>query len=432
MAVRHALLGVLFLLVASVAGAQSTVVAVSVDSVVHPITTEIISHALAQAKATGAELVLIRLNTPGGLLDATREIIQKIVASPVPVVTYVTPSGGRAASAGFFILEAGDVAAMAPGTRTGASSPVLLAGKMNPVMRRKVEADASAELRTITEKRGRNSKLAQEAVSKAKAFTETEALKGNLIELIAPSEAALLKELNGRRITRFDGKQQTLSLNSPTVIEYRETVRERIVSAIADPNIAFVILVVGALGLYIEFSSPGLIFPGVGGGILVLLGLSALSVLPINWVGVALLVLAGVLFLLEVHIASHGILGAGGAVSMVLGALLLVNGPPAIRIHLGTAIGVTLPFAIITVFLLTLVIRARLNKVATGSAGMVGEIGTAHTALTPAGKVFVHGEYWNAVASEPVAVGARVLVKEVDGLKLRVEPVGKKEGNSHV
>lgn len=416
------------LLYVGAAFAQSRVVAVTLDGVIHPITAEIVGRALDQAQRENAKLVLVRLNTPGGLLDATRQIVEKIVASPVPVVAYVTPSGGRAASAGFFILQAADVAAMAPGTNTGAASPVLLGGKMDPVMRRKAENDASASLRTIVQKRSRNIELAEKTVLEAKAFTEKEALDNNLIELVAASENDLLNKLNGREITRFNGARQTLQLPAPQVIEYQKTTREKLISAIADPNIAFILLILGALGIYVEFSAPGLIVPGVAGAILVLLGMSALSVLPINWVGVALLVLAVALFVLEAKFASHGILGIGGAVAMVLGALMLVEGPPEVRIRLGTAIGVTLPFAAITIFLVALVIRARSSKVVTGSAGMIGETGSAYTAMNPSGKVFVHGEYWDAISSTPVEAGARVQVTAVDGLTLQVRPAGADSG----
>jgi len=400
-------------------------VAVTLDGVVHPITVEIITHALAQAEREGAAAVLIRLDTPGGLLESTREITQLIVASPVPVITYVTPSGGRAASAGFFILEAGDVAAMAPGTRTGAASPVLLGQQMDPVLRRKAESDAAAALRSIVERRGRNSELAEKAVLEARAFTEQEALKNRLIDLVATTEAKLFEKVSGQTVKRLDGREVTLQLDGAVVSEYQPSVREQFISAIADPNLAFIILVLGALGIYIEFSSPGLIVPGVAGGILVLLGLSALAVLPISWLGVALLVLAVALFILEAYFVSHGVLAVGGTVSMVLGALLLVQGPPEMQIRLSTAIGVTLPFALITAFLLGLVIRARRRKVVTGSVGMVGEIGKAYTDLDPEGRVFIHGEYWDAVADRKVPAGARVRVVAVDGLQLKVEPADK-------
>ena len=263
-------------------------------------------------------------------MEASRQIVQKIVASPVPVVTYVGPSGARAASAGFFVLEAGDVAAMAPGTNTGAASPVLLGQQMDPVMRKKVENDASAWLRSVTAKRGRNSDLAEKTITDAKAFTEKEALDQHLIELIASSEQDLFKQLDGREITRWDGTKQTLRVAGAVVTEAQLTIRERIMSAIADPNLGFILLILGALGIYVEFASPGLIFPGVLGGILLLLGLSALSVLPINWTGAALLFLSLALFVLEAKFTSHGILGIGGAVAMVLGALLLVDGPPGV------------------------------------------------------------------------------------------------------
>jgi len=397
------------------------VVAISIDGMIHPITVEIVSDAIEQAQAQHAAALLIRLNTPGGLMDATRKIVEKLDASPVPVVTYVTPSGARAASAGFFILEAGDVAAMAPGTNTGASSPVLLAGQMDQVMRSKVENDAAALLRSMTSRRGRNSELAEQTVRQAKAFTEKEALDQKLIELVANSEQQLFEQLDGREITRWDGQKTTLRLAAAEVIDARTTWRERLVAAIADPNIGFVLLVLGALGIYVEFSSPGLIFPGVAGAILALLGLSSLSILPINWAGVALLVLSAALFVPEAKFASHGILGIGGTVAMVLGALLLINGPPEVRIHLATAISVAVPFALITMFLVSLVIRARRNKVLTGPAGMIGEMGVARTALEPEGQVQVRGEYWDAVASSSIPAGARVRVLGVSGLKLQVE-----------
>lgn len=401
------------------------VVAVDVDGMIHPVTTEIVGSALAEAKRQGASLVIVRLNTPGGLMDAMRDTISEIIASPVPVVTYVEPSGGRSASAGFFILESGDVAAMAPGTNTGAAHPVAMGGEMDAVMKQKVENDAAAYLRSICTKRGRNAALAETAVRESKSFTEREALDQHLVDLVAPSEAELLTELDGRTITRFDGAKITLHTTGASTEVYQPTLRQRIIAAVADPNIALVLLVLGALGIYVEFSSPGLIAPGVVGAIFVLLGLSALSVLPINWLGAALLVLAFTLFVLEAKFTSHGILGIGGAVAMVLGAVILVNGPiPEMRIHWSTAIGLALPFSAITILLLSLVVRARHNKVVTGAEGMVGITGSAITELAPEGKVFVHGEYWDAVAAQPVPPGAPVRVTAIEKLKLTVEPVG--------
>jgi membrane-bound serine protease (ClpP class) len=404
-------------------GQGPRVVAVSIEGDIHPITVEIVGHAIEQAQSENAAMLLVRINTPGGLLDATRQIIQKLDASPIPVVTYVEPSGARGASAGFFVLEAGDVAAMAPGTNTGASSPVLMAGQMDQVMRNKVENDAAAMLRSMMSQRGRNSEIGEQTIRQAKSFTEKEALDQKLIELIANSEQQLFQELNGREITRWDGRKVTLHLAGAGLIETKRTLRERVMAAIADPNIGFILMVLGVLGIYVEFTSPGLIFPGIAGAILALLGLSSLSILPINWAGVGLLALSLGLFVLEAKFASHGMLGIGGTISMVLGALLLVNGPPDMRIHLSTALAVALPFAAITMFLVSMVIKARQNKVLTGAEGMVGQIGVARTALEPEGQVLVRGEYWDAIAASSIPAGAHVRVKDVTGLKLQVEMI---------
>jgi len=294
---------------------------------------------------------------------------------------------------------------------------------MDPVMKQKVENDAAAYLRSICARRARNSTLAETAVRESKSFTEREALDQKLVELVAPGERQLLAALDGRTVTRFDGSTVLLHTAGAEIEEYQRTMREKIIAGIADPNIALVLLIIGALGIYMEFSSPGLIFPGVAGAILVLLALSALSVLPINWLGAALMVLAVALFLLEVKIASHGILGAGGAVALVLGAVMLVDSPvPELRVHWITAIALALPFSAITVFLLTIALRARRNKVETGREGMVGMVGQAITVLAPNGKVFVRGEYWDAVAALPVAAGAPIRVVAIDKLTLTVEP----------
>jgi membrane-bound serine protease (ClpP class) len=415
----------LALLLTRVSFAAPKVVAVDVNSIVHPVTVEIVSRALDQAREEHADAVLLRLNTPGGLMDAMRETIEKIVASPVPVITYVTPSGGRAASAGFFLLEAGDIAAMAPGTNTGAAHPVLMSGQMDPEMKRKVENDAAASLRSLATKRGRNSALAEKAVLESKSFTEKEALDNHLIELIARDEQDLFTQLEGREIVRFDGRKQVLHLTGAKVDPYQPNLRERIILAIADPNIALILIVLGALGIYIEFNTPGVIAPGVAGAICILLGLSALSVLPINWTGVGLLVLAFTLFALEAKFVSHGVLTIGGAVAMVLGAVLLIDSPlPELRIRWSVAVALALPFALITSLLLTLVVQARANKVVTGPAGMLGEAGVAVTVLDPAGKVQVRGEYWDAIAPPGAHLepGSKVRITAVQGLQLAVKP----------
>ena len=422
--IRYAALGVVFASCAAIAAGSPRVLRIDVDQVIHPLTTEVIARGLEQASREGVDAVLIRLNTPGGLMNAMQEIIQKIVASPAPVITFVAPSGGRAASAGFMILEAADVAVMAPATSTGAAHPVLLGGsQLDPVMKQKIENDAAASIRALAEKRGRNSQMAEKAVRESKAFTEKEALANGLIDLVAQDEQALLAALDGREITRFDGRKHKLRLAGAAIVPYEMNLRQRVLMPLIDPNLAFVLLILGALGVYIEFTHPGLILPGVAGGILVILSLMALTLLPIRWAGAALLLLGMILFILEAKIASHGILGLGGAVAMVLGALILIDtAVPELKIRLSTAVAVTLPFALITIFLLQLVLRARSLKVATGAAGMLDEVGVAQTELSPEGKVFVHGEWWNAVASGPVPAGSKVRVVAVEGLKLRVVP----------
>jgi membrane-bound serine protease (ClpP class) len=409
--------------------AAAKAVVVDVDGMVHPITAEIVRGAIAQAARENAAVLIVRLNTPGGLMDAMRETIEAMVSSPVPVVTFVGPSGVRAASAGFFILEAGDVAAMAPGTNTGAAHPVGLTGDMDPVMKEKVENDAAAYMRSICAKRGRNSALAETAVLQSKSFTEREALDQHLIDLVAPGEEALLAALNGRTVARFNGTSQTLATAGAEIEIYQRSLRQKVISAIADPNIALILLVIGALCIYVEFTSPGLIAPGVVGAILLLLGLSAISVLPINWLGAALLLLALTLFALEAKFAAHGVLAVGGAACMILGAVMLIDTPaPEMRIHWSTAVALALPFSAITVLLLSLALRARRAKVVTGSEAMIGEVGDAVTELAPAGKVFVHGEYWDAASPRPAPAGARVRVTAIDKLKLTVEPIAEQRG----
>jgi membrane-bound serine protease (ClpP class) len=391
-----------------------------------PVTAELVDRGLAQASEAHAALVILKLDTPGGLMDSMREIISKIESSPVPVVTFVAPSGVRAASAGFFILEAGDIAAMAPGTNTGAAHPVSMGGgEMDSVMKQKVENDAAAAMRTITMARGRNSDVAQTAVLQSKSFTEREALDAHLIDLIARDDSDLIGQLNHRTIKRFHGEQQTLELTGAAVTVFEPSLREKILSFISDPNLALILLAIGAAGIYFEFSAPGMILPGVAGAICALLGLAALSVLPISWLGASLLILAAVFFGLEIKFTSHGVLGTGGAIALVLGCMLLVDSPlPELRIRPLTAITVALPFALITAFLVTIAARARRNKRAIGPQSMLGEIGVALEDLNPAGRVFTHGEYWAASAASPVKSGERVKVVSVDGLALKVDKIG--------
>jgi len=405
--------------------ARADVLKIEVRDTIHPISDEFIGRALDQAARDHDEAVIIELSTPGGLLDSTRSIIEKILASPVPVIVYVAPSGARAASAGFFILESADVAAMAPGTNTGAAHPVVFGGeKMDDVMKAKMENDAAAFMRSFVSKRGRNLELAESAVRQSKSFTDQEALKEHLIDVIAADVPDLLKQLDGRKLTRFNGSTTVLHLANQRVQSLEMSLKQRILDFIMDPNVAFVLFAIGMLALYVEFNHPGAIVPGVVGFIFVLLAIFAFNILPTRHAALILIVAAFVMFILDAKFATHGALTVGGIALMILGALLLVDAPiPEMRVRLVTALAVSVPIGLITVFLVGLVIKARRSKVVTGSQGLIGEIGVAQSALQPEGKVFVHGELWDAVSSANVAPGERVLVKRIDGLRLSVEPV---------
>lgn len=394
------------------------------DGPIEPVTTQIIASAVAQAQREKADALLIRLSTPGGLMDSMREIVEQIFHCPVPVIVWTGPAGARAASAGFFILEAADVAAMAPGTNTGASHPVLSTGvAMDPVMKTKVENDAAALMRTITAHRGRNEQAAEKTVRESASYTEREALDQHLIDVIATDPAALVHQLQGRAVTRFDGRTETLRFTSEAIDRYAPSLRQRVFLAIADPNIALLLLVLGVVGIYVEFSAPGLVAPGVAGAILVLLGLTALSMFPIDWLGAALMILGLVFFVLEAKFATHGVLTAGGAIALMLGAVLLIDtNVPEFRIRWSTAAGLAIPFALITSLLLSIAVRARRNKVVTGVEGMLGLAGVAVGELNPSGTILVRGEYWNARASARVAASEPVRITGVDGLTLRVVP----------
>ena len=404
--------------------ASAEVLKIVVDDTIHPIVVEYIGRAIQEAERTHADALLIEINTPGGLASSTREIVQEILASKVPVIVYVTPSGGYAASAGFYILESADVAAMAPGTNTGAAHPVRGDGRtMDPVMKDKVENDAAALLRSYSGKRGRNSEVAESAVRQSKSFSADEALSNHLIEYIAKDEDDLFKQLDGKTVTRFDDSKVVIHVAGKPVRFYPLTLRQQLLSWLLDPNIASILFTIGLLALYAEFNHPGAIVPGVVGFICILLALFALHLLPTRYEALILIVGAFVLFGLEAKFQSHGALGIGGAVMMVLGMLLLVDGPiPQMRVKLVTALAVTLPIAAITIFLMTIAIKARRNKVVTGQEALIGEIGVVEAPLTPAGKVFVHGELWDAVAPTTIETGRNVVVRKVQDLKLYVEP----------
>jgi membrane-bound serine protease (ClpP class) len=410
-------------------GTQPLVMDLNLDGEVEPVLATYIDEGLAEAARRNASLVLITMDTPGGLSDSMKDIIQHVLGSPVPVAVYVGPTGARGASAGFFILMSADVAAMAPGTRTGAASPVIAIGGItigvDDVLRKKIMNDAMAFLRSYSEKRGRNAKLAETAVTDARAFTEKEAVEGNLIDLVASTPEQLLRNLNGRTIARFDGTRTTLELTNYQRASFELSARQKFLARIVEPDMFFLLLILGTLGLYAEFTHPGAVVPGVVGAICAVLALYAMHLLPVNLAGVLLIVTAVTLFALEAKYTSHGVLLVGGVVAMIFGAIFLIRSPLTTGgVSLGMAVAVTLPFAALSVFLMKLVLRSRKWKQAVGREEMLGEQGIAIAGLRSGveGMVRIHGESWRAISAQDVAAGASVKVRRMEGLKLYVEP----------
>jgi membrane-bound serine protease (ClpP class) len=400
------------------------VILIHLNDTIQPISADYMARGLDAATAQHANAALIEINTPGGLLDSTRQMVAKIIASPVPVIVYVAPSGSRAGSAGFFLLEAADVAAMAPGSNAGASHPVVEGAKLDDTMKQKLENDTAAFLRSYVSRRGRNVIAAEDAVRASKSYSDHEALELKLIDLIAPDDASLLNTLDGRTVTRFDGSKTTLHTRNAQLILVDPTLRERILDRLTDPNLAVLVLMVGGLLIYVEFNTPGTIIPGTLGTILVLLALFALNLLPVRYTSVMLLVAAFVLLILEAKFATHGILAAAGIVSLVAGALTLVDGPiPELRVHLATALSTGLAFGLITVFLLRLALRAKRSKVRVGGDAMIGQIAVVIQPLAPSGQVMVNGELWQAESATPAAKGEQVRVRGLRDLTLLVERV---------
>jgi len=408
--------------------AQAEILKVVVNDTIQPISEEYIARAIDEARRRGDQAVLIEINTPGGLVSSTRGIIEKISSSSVPVIVYVTPTGGHAGSAGIFILESADVAAMAPGTAAGAAHPVTLVGpvqvKPDDEMNRKIENDAAALMRSVASKRGRNIESAESAVRESKSFTEQEALAGHLIDYVASSPEDLFRQMQGKTFKRFDGATASLNLTGQPIVPFDMTLKEHILDDLMDPNVAFLLLAIGALALYVEFNHPGAVIPGTVGVVFILLAAFALNFLPTRFAALGLILGAFALFAAEAKFATHGVATVGGIALLTLGGLLLVDSPiPEMRVHLLTALSVSIPLGLITAFLMTIALKARRNKVVTGAQGLVGEMGVAQTALSPQGKVFVHGELWDAVASTALLPGQMVIVRSIDGLTLQVDPL---------
>ena len=397
-----------------------------VDSVIHPVSAEYMIETLAEADRTHATLVVFTLRTPGGLVDSTRDIISRMIAATTPVAMFVAPSGSRAASAGFLLTIAADIAAMAPGTHIGAAHPVAGAGEqMTETMAKKAEEDVAAYARTLAAGRRRNVELAMEAVRNSRAFTEAEAANASppLIDVIASDVPDLLRKLDGREIRRFDGRAVVLRTAGVRIVPISMSLRQRVLSTIAHPNIAYLLLSLGMLGLTIELWNPGAILPGVVGGVSLLLAFFALQLLPVNFAGLLLILLGLLLFALEIKVTSYGLLTVGGLVSLVFGSLMLMD-PRAseLQVSLRVVLPVVLGFGTIGILLTRLGLASQRRAAVTGIGGLVGQTAQALTAITPGltGRVSIHGENWRAVAAEAIPPGSRVHVTSVEGLTLVV------------
>jgi membrane-bound serine protease (ClpP class) len=405
------------------------VVKLTIHDTIQPITAEYLKRGLDDAASRNAAAVLISMGTPGGLLDSTREMVAAIEASPVPVIIFIEPSGSRAGSAGFFLLEAADVAAMAPGTNAGAAHPILEGTTMDPVLKEKIENDAAAFLRSYVQVRGRDAKDAEDAVRNSKSFSESEALKLNLIDAVAPNDDALLAQLNGKTIKRFNGASVTLNFAHATIDPLPPSTRERLLTRLTSPDLDVLLLICGGLLIYLEFHVPGTIVPGALGTLMVLLAIFGLNLLPVQHTAVLLLFAALALMVLEAKFASHGVLGVAGILCLVFGLATLVNGPsPEMRVHFGVAAGAGVGFGVVTFGLAWLAFKARQAKRLTGPQAMVGQSAITMTPVLPTGElpigqVEVRGEIWKAALppnAAPIPAGTAVTVRAVNNLTLTV------------
>jgi membrane-bound serine protease (ClpP class) len=398
-----------------------------VDGAIHPVSAEYMIQTMDRADAVGAALVVFTLRTPGGLVDSTRDIVARMLASKTPVAVFVGPAGARAASAGFMLTIAADVAAMAPGTHIGAAHPVQPgAPEMDETMTQKAAQDVAAWVRTLAAGRGRNVELAERAVNESRAFTEQEALAATppLVDLLATDVTDLLAKLDGRTVRRFEGATVVLETTGASLVAVEMTQRQRILSAIANPNIAFMLLSLGVLGLTIELWSPGAILPGIVGGVSLLLAFFALQMLPVNYAGLLLILLGLLLLGLEIKVTSYGMLTVGGVISLVFGSMILIDAPePELQLSLQFVVPVVIGFTAIGVFLVRLALVAQRMRSVTGESGMVGAVADVLQPIAPdrPGQVRAHGEIWRAAAPEAIDAGARVRVTGIEGLTLTVE-----------
>jgi membrane-bound serine protease (ClpP class) len=403
---------------------SGTVNVITVDATINPATADFIHQSIAQAREDDAVCLVIRLNTPGGLLKSTRVIVSDLLTAPLPVVVYVSPSGAQSASAGAFITLASHIAAMAPGTNIGAAHPVgMQGGEKDSIMNEKATNDAAAFIRTISEKRHRNIRWAEDAVRKSISITETEALKDSVIDLIAASTEELLDKIHGRTVD-VSGTMVTLDTKDAEIVDIKMDWKYQILDILSDPNIAYILFMLGVYGLLFELYNPGSIAPGVIGVISIILAFYSLHTLPINYAGLALIIVGIILFILEIKIASYGLLTVGGAISLLLGSIMLIRSESALE-FVELSWSIIIPTVLCTVgffvFAIGMGIRAQRQKPTTGIEGIVGETGEAMTDLKPEGQVRVHGEIWKAVSTGgTIRKGTKVKVERVESLLLTV------------
>lgn len=411
----------LFVYATAVNAAQDRIRLVGIHDPVTPVTARYLHRNLQQAAQAGDRLVLIEMDTPGGLDTAMREIVKDVMASPLPVVVYVAPSGARAASAGAIIALAADVAAMAPGTNIGAAHPVSLGEKSDKTMEAKVINDAEAYAEGIAHQRGRDETLARRMVRDSISLSAEKALEGHLIDLIARDRGDLLQQLEGRSVSR-NGREYVLRLKDANLVESGMGTVENILNTISNPNVAYILMVLGMLGLYFELSNPGVILPGAIGGISLILAFFAFQALPVNYAGFLLILLGLILFIAEIKIISHGMLTVAGMIAMVLGSLMLFESPaPYLRVSWGVILVTVLSTSAFFTVVIAKALTVHRRRPATGQEGLIGLEGLAETGMAPEGKVFVRGEYWDARSDEPIDAGCRVKVLEVDGMRLKVK-----------
>jgi len=402
---------------------NSEVMLIKVDGVINPARAEFIVKAIKKANEKKFSLIVMELDTPGGLDTSMRTIIKEMIGSAVPVVVYVSPSGARAASAGAFITIASHIAAMAPGTNIGAAHPVAVGEKMDKEMAKKVTNDAAAYIRSLAEARGRNVRWAEDAVRKSVSATEKEALELKVIDLIAKDLDELLKKIDGRKVKTVFG-EQTLRTSKAKLVREEMGFRQRVLDLISDPNVAYILMLLGIYGLFFELTNPGSIFPGVLGGICLILAFYAFQTLPVNYAGILLIILAIILFILEVKIVSHGILTLGGIISMIIGSIMLFESPaPFFRLSLYVILPAVIVTALFFVITFTLAFKAWKRKPVTGAEGIVGLEGIARTDIKDDGMVYVRGEIWSAFSDELIRAGEKVKVEAVSGLRLKVKKI---------